>query len=70
MFGLIKTAYAAATPAEPAIPVDAITTGVGTAVSGIIEVIVSALPVLMVIFATIIGLYLILRLVGRVSKGK
>ena len=75
MFDFIKTAYAAAAPdatppATPTIPVEEITTQVGVAVSGIINVVMGALPVLMVIFATIIGLYLVLRLVGKVSKGK
>ena len=69
MFDFIKTAYAAA-PASPAIPVEAITTQVGVAIDGIIGVVVSVLPALMIIFATIIGLYLVLRLVGRVSRGK
>lgn len=74
MFRLIETAYAAvvepAAVTTPTIPVDAITAQVGTAIDGIIGVIVAVLPALMIIFATIIGLYLVLRLVGRVSRGK
>ena len=70
MFGIIETAYATTSPATPEIPVDAITAQVSTAVDGIIGVVVAVLPALMIIFATIIGLYLVLRLVGRVSKGK
>ena len=64
----IETANAA-TP-TPAIPVDAITAQVTTAIDGIIGVIVAVLPALMIIFATLIGLFLVLRLVGRVSKGR
>ena len=72
MFDFIKTAYAAAPaePAAPAIPVTEITAQVQTAINGLLEVITSILPSLLVIFATIIGLYLILRLVSRVARGR
>ena len=59
-----------ATPTAPAIPVEEIQTQITAAVSGLIDVIIAVLPVLLIIFATIIGLYLVLRLVSRVARGR
>ena len=57
-------------PNTPTIPVEEIQTQISAAVQGLIDVIVAALPVLIVIFVTIVSIYVVMTLVRRMARGR